>query len=71
MFKKSFLQQFALGLGAISLLVSCDKDYNEIGTDIVGDDHFGFELYTGASIKSYNQKLDSHQDFLKILLMLR
>lgn len=57
MFKKSFLQQFALGLGAISLLVSCDKDYNEIGTDIVGDDHFGFELYTGASIKSYNQKL--------------
>ena len=57
MFKKSFLQQFALGLGALSLLVSCDKDYNEIGTDIVGDDHFGFELYTGASIKSYNQKL--------------
>lgn len=57
MFKKSFLQQFALGLGAISLLVSCDKDYNEIGTDIVGDDHFGFELYTGASVKSYNQKL--------------
>lgn len=57
MFKKSFLQEFALGLGALSLLVSCDKDYNEIGTDIVGDDHFGFELYTGASIKSYNQKL--------------
>lgn len=57
MFKKSILQQFALGLGAISLLFSCDKDYNEIGTDIVGDDHFGFELYTGASVKAYNQKL--------------
>jgi hypothetical protein len=57
MFKKSFLQHFVLGLTALSLMVSCDKDFNEIGTDIVGDDHFGFELYTGASIKSYNQKL--------------
>jgi hypothetical protein len=37
--------------------VSCDKDYNEIGTDIVGDDHFGFELYSGATVKAYNQKL--------------
>ena len=57
MFKKSFLQHFVLGLTALSLMVSCDKDFNEIGTDIVSDDHFGFELYTGASIKSYNQKL--------------
>lgn len=57
MFKKSFLQQFALGLTALTLLVSCDKDYNEIGTDIVGDDHFGFELYSGATVKAYNQKL--------------
>ncbi|NUY80325.1 DUF4270 domain-containing protein [Flavobacterium sp. MAH-1] len=23
-------------------LVSCDKDYNEIGTDIIGDDHYDF-----------------------------
>jgi hypothetical protein len=57
MFKNSFLQQFAFGLTALTLLVSCDKDYNEIGTDIVGDDHFGFELYTGATVKAYNQKL--------------
>lgn len=57
MFKKSFLQQFAFGLMALSLLVSCDKDFNEIGTDIVGDDHFGFDKYTGATVKAYNQKL--------------
>ncbi|MBP8157212.1 MAG: DUF4270 domain-containing protein [Flavobacterium sp.] len=57
MFKKSYLQQFAFGLITLSLLTSCDKDFSEIGTNIVGDDHFGFERYTGATVKSYNQKL--------------
>jgi hypothetical protein len=57
MFKKSYLQQFVFGLITLSLFISCDKDFSEIGTDIVGDDHFGFERYTGATIKSYNQKL--------------
>lgn len=36
--------------------VSCDKDYNELGADIVGDDHFGFEKYDEATVKSYNYK---------------
>ncbi|WP_396195576.1 DUF4270 domain-containing protein [Flavobacterium sp.] len=57
MFKKPYLQQFAFGLIAIFLITSCDKDFNEIGADIVGDDHFGFERYVGATVKSYNQKL--------------
>lgn len=57
MFKKSYLQQILFGLFAVLLLVSCDKDFNELGTDIVGDDHFGFERYTDASIKAYNQKI--------------
>ncbi|MGV3697145.1 DUF4270 domain-containing protein [Flavobacterium sp.] len=55
MYKKSVLQSILLGLIAL-LFVSCDKDFNELGTDIVGDDHFGFERYTDASIKAYNQQ---------------
>ncbi len=42
---------------AISLFVSCDKDYNEIGSEIVGDDNFGFEKYSDASVLLYNQKI--------------
>ncbi len=57
MFKKSYLQQILFGLTAVLLLASCDKDFNELGTDIVGDDHFLFEKYSDASIKAYNQKL--------------
>ena len=57
MYKKSFLQPILFGLVTIILVASCDKDFNELGTNIVGDDHFGFERYTDASIKAYNQKL--------------
>lgn len=54
--RNSFLKQILLGLITTVFFVSCDKDYNEIGTNIVGDDHFGFDKYTEASIKAYNQK---------------
>lgn len=57
MFKKSYLQQILFGFAAVLLFASCDKDFNELGTDIVGDDHFLFERYTDASVKAYNQKL--------------
>ena len=57
MYKKSFLQPILFGLFTILLVASCDKDFNEFGTNIVGDDHFGFERYTDATVKSYNQKL--------------
>ena len=42
---------------AISLFASCDKEYNEIGSEIVGDDNFGFEKYSDASVSLYNQKI--------------
>ncbi len=56
MYKKSFLRPIVLVLLTL-FTVSCDKDFNELGTNIVGEDHFGFEKYTDASIKAYNQKL--------------
>ena len=56
MYKKSILRPILLGLIAI-IFAACDKDFNELGTDIVGDDHYGFEKYTDATVKAYNQKL--------------
>ncbi|WNM19794.1 DUF4270 domain-containing protein [Flavobacterium capsici] len=55
---KSFFLRFFTVLTAI-IVVSCDKDFNEIGTDIVGgdNDHYLFDKYADASIKAYNQKL--------------
>ena len=36
------------------LLVSCDKDFNEIGSDIIGEDHFGLEQDSVKGITAYN-----------------
>ncbi|MBA0885087.1 DUF4270 domain-containing protein [Flavobacterium undicola] len=48
---------FKIILIAISVvfLSSCDKDFNSIGDDLVGDDHFGLEGMT-HDVLSYNQK---------------
>ena len=57
MYKNSFLRPILI-IGLITVIIaSCDKDFNELGTDIVGDDHYGFEKYTDATVKAYNQKL--------------
>ena len=57
MYRESFLRQLIVGLFITIVFVSCDKDFNEIGTNIIGDDHYGFDKYSDASIKAYNQKL--------------
>jgi Domain of unknown function (DUF4270) len=49
-----FSRIFILTLLAITFS-SCDKDANDIGANIIGNDHFGFSSYTGASIIAYNQ----------------
>ncbi|MES2412009.1 MAG: DUF4270 domain-containing protein [Bacteroidota bacterium] len=57
MYKKTFLRPILI-VGLITVIfASCDKDFNEIGTDIVGDDHFGFDLDSLSTVKAYNQKL--------------
>lgn len=49
---KSFL--FAL---LLSMFASCDKDYNDIGTNVVGeDDHYTASVDSTKSILAYNQK---------------
>lgn len=38
----SFSKQILLGFTAL-FIISCDKDFNEIGADIIGDDHYALE----------------------------
>jgi hypothetical protein len=33
--------------------ISCDKDFNTLGSDIVGDENFNFEKYTAENLNSY------------------
>lgn len=56
-FKSYFLRFFSFTV--IAMMLSCDKDFNEIGTDIVGgdNDHYLFDKYENATVKSYNQKI--------------
>lgn len=35
--------------------ISCDKDFNTLGSDIVGDENFNFEKYTVANLNSYSK----------------
>lgn len=48
-----------LSLFVIVSLVSCDKDFNEIGTDIVGgeNNHYLGDKSTEYTVQAYNQKL--------------
>ena len=56
-FKSYFLRFFSLLIFA--MVLSCDKDFNEIGTNIVGgdNDHYLFTTYEDVSVKAYNQKI--------------
>lgn len=49
-----------LVLASIILLYSCDKDYNAIGSDLIGDNHFDFSTYT-SNVIAYNQKIGAVQ----------
>jgi hypothetical protein len=54
-----FLKTFITGV-IIILFASCDRDINEIGSDVVGDDHFGLNLGK-YDVIAYNQSLGSVQ----------
>ena len=46
-FTKALLLLFAF------TFISCDKDFNTLGSDIVGDEHFNFEKYNAENLNSY------------------
>lgn len=45
----------------ITILISCDKDINDIGANIVGEDHFGFNSDISTTVLAYTQKTDEVQ----------
>jgi hypothetical protein len=55
MYNNSFFKKM-LVLASIILLYSCDKDYNAIGGDLIGDNHFDLSTYT-SNVIAYNQKI--------------
>jgi hypothetical protein len=58
MMNTTFFKKLAIVLIAL-FIVSCDKDYNTIGSDIIGDENFEFSKYTALTTKIYNQKTDA------------
>jgi Domain of unknown function (DUF4270) len=44
----------------LSFFISCDKDYNTIGSDVVGGENFNFESISPPVI-AFNQKVDAVQ----------
>lgn len=60
MINNKFFKGLAIALTAI-FAVSCDKDYNSIGSDIIGNEHFTFGDGELFSVRAYNQKTGSIQ----------
>ncbi|RTY90856.1 DUF4270 domain-containing protein [Flavobacterium sp. GT3R68] len=56
----SFFKLTLVALIAV-FFASCDKDYNEVGSDIIGDDHFGLVEDNTTTVVAYNQSLGAVQ----------
>jgi len=41
-------------VGIIAFFTACDKDFNEIGSDVIGDDHFGLIKDDSQTVLAYN-----------------
>ncbi len=54
MLKNKFILSVAT-LVSLLTLISCDKDFNSVGSGIVGDDHFLLDKYSDATVKTYLQ----------------
>lgn len=51
--KISFVKKLVL-VASIALFASCDKDFNSVGSDIVGEDHFKFDIDSTYKIVAFN-----------------
>jgi hypothetical protein len=50
------LKKLFLSLFIVIFLSSCDRELNDIGSDVIGDDHFGMEKVE-LDIKAFNQPI--------------
>lgn len=53
-FRKIFL------VASVAFFYSCDKDFNAIGDDLIGGNHFDLEI-SNSDVIAYNQKIDAIQ----------
>jgi Domain of unknown function (DUF4270) len=56
MYNTSFIKKMLLVVISIVFLYSCDKDYNSIGGNLMGDNHFDLLQYT-SPVLAHNQKI--------------
>ena len=53
--KSNFLK-ISLLLATFFTLISCDKDFNSLGSDLVDDTHFDLDKYDGATVVAYSKR---------------
>lgn len=53
--RKSFFN-IALLFVLVSSIVSCDKDFNSLGSDVIGDDNFDLEKYEVQNLVAYSKE---------------
>ena len=58
--KKSFLKIASLFVLFV-LIVSCDKDFNSLDSDVIGDQHFNLEKYPVESLIAYTKETGAVQ----------
>ena len=58
--KKSFLKIFSVITVAVTI-ISCDKDFNTVGSDVIGDDHFDLENWEVQNLIAYTGKTGAVQ----------
>lgn len=52
--RKALLKGLLLSIGVLTIQ-SCDKDFNTIGSGVIGDENFTMDKYTATDILAYNQ----------------
>ena len=52
---KNIFLRITLLSATFFLLLSCDKDFNSLGSDLVDDTHFNLEKYDGATLVAYTK----------------
>ncbi len=57
MLSKNSLHNALVAVFFLVFLSSCDKDFNTIGGDIIGDDHFDLLSYRDANVTAFNQRV--------------
>lgn len=59
MYNSSFFTKVIL-ICSVVFFCSCDKDFNSLGSDLIGGNHFDFDVYS-SEVVAYNQKIGAVQ----------